>query len=97
MLLDEDVRPLLAEILRQRGYDAVHILDLERTGKTDAEQLEFAASQHRAILLTTFEISSSSIGSIGPLGMNISVYYFPIKLHCENYCKEHYVFWDATA
>jgi len=50
LLLDEDVRPLLAEILRQRGYDAVHVLDLERTGKTDAEQLEFAASQRRAIL-----------------------------------------------
>ena len=50
LLLDEDVRPLLAEILRQRGYDAVHVLDLERTGKTDAEQLEFAVSQQRSIL-----------------------------------------------
>jgi predicted nuclease of predicted toxin-antitoxin system len=26
LLVDEDVRPLLAEILRQRGYDAVHVL-----------------------------------------------------------------------
>ena len=25
LLLDEDVRPLLAAILRQRGYDAVHV------------------------------------------------------------------------
>jgi predicted nuclease of predicted toxin-antitoxin system len=24
LLLDEDVRPMLGEILRQRGYDAVH-------------------------------------------------------------------------
>jgi hypothetical protein len=24
LLLDEDVRPLLAEVLRQRGYDAYH-------------------------------------------------------------------------
>ncbi len=24
LLLDEDVRPILGEILRQRGYDAVH-------------------------------------------------------------------------
>lgn len=50
LLLDEDVRPLLAEILRQRGYDAVHVLDLERTSKTDTEQLEFAVSQQRSIL-----------------------------------------------
>ena len=50
LLLDEDVRPILAEILRQRGYDAVHVLELERTGKTDAEQLEYAVSQKRAIL-----------------------------------------------
>jgi predicted nuclease of predicted toxin-antitoxin system len=25
LLLDEDVRPILGEILRQRGYDAVHV------------------------------------------------------------------------
>ena len=50
LLLDEDVRPLLADILRQRGYDAVHVLDLQRTGKTDAEQLEYATNQQRAIL-----------------------------------------------
>jgi predicted nuclease of predicted toxin-antitoxin system len=48
--LDEDVRPALGEILRQRGYDAVHVLELERTGKTDAEQLDYAISQERAIL-----------------------------------------------
>ena len=31
LLLDEDVRPMLGEILRQRGYDAVHVLDAGRT------------------------------------------------------------------
>jgi predicted nuclease of predicted toxin-antitoxin system len=49
LLLDEDVRPTLAEILRQRGYDAVHVLESERTSKTDAEQLEYAISQQPAI------------------------------------------------
>ena len=39
LLLDEDVRPILGEILRQRGYDAIHVLDAGRTGKSDAEQL----------------------------------------------------------
>jgi predicted nuclease of predicted toxin-antitoxin system len=50
LLLDEDVRPLLAEILRQRGYDAVHVLELGRTGESDAEQLEFAVDHGQAIL-----------------------------------------------
>ena len=50
LLLDEDVRPLLGEILRQRSYDAIHVLEINRGGMTDAEQLVFAVSQHRAIL-----------------------------------------------
>ena len=44
LLLDEDVRPILGEILRQRGYDAVHVLDAGRTGQSDAEQLAYAVS-----------------------------------------------------
>jgi len=50
LLLDEDVRPMLAEIVRQRGYDAIHVLELGRTGKNDAEQLAYAVSRKRAIL-----------------------------------------------
>jgi predicted nuclease of predicted toxin-antitoxin system len=50
LLLDEDVRPVLGEILRHRGYDVVHVLELERTGKTDTEQLAHAIGQQRAIL-----------------------------------------------
>ena len=46
LLLDEDVRPILGEILRQRGYDAVHVLD---AGQSDAEQLAYAVSQRRTI------------------------------------------------
>lgn len=50
LLLDEDVRPVLAEILRQRGYSALHVLELERTGKSDEEQLTYAVEHQRAIL-----------------------------------------------
>jgi predicted nuclease of predicted toxin-antitoxin system len=50
LLLDEDVRPMLGEILRQRGYDAIHVLDAGRAGKSDAEQLAYAVSQQRIIL-----------------------------------------------
>ncbi len=50
LLLDEDVRPMLGEILRQRGYDAIHVLEAGRTGKSDAEQLAYAVSRQRAII-----------------------------------------------
>lgn len=41
---------MLGEILRQRGYDAIHVLDAGRAGKSDAEQLAYAVSRQRAIL-----------------------------------------------
>ena len=47
LLIDEDVRLLLAEILRQRGYDAWHVLERNRGGRSDAEQLAFAVTQRR--------------------------------------------------
>jgi predicted nuclease of predicted toxin-antitoxin system len=50
LLLDEDVRVVLAAILRQRGYDTVHVLEVGRTGKSDPEQLAYAVHQRRAIL-----------------------------------------------
>jgi hypothetical protein len=33
LLLDEDVRLVLGEILRQRGYDVIHILEVRPSGK----------------------------------------------------------------
>lgn len=35
LYLDEDVRVLLAEVLRNRGYNASHVLEVGRTGKSD--------------------------------------------------------------
>lgn len=54
LLLDEDVRPLLADILRQRSYDVIHVAEISRGGLTDLEQLDFAVSQRRAILTHNF-------------------------------------------
>lgn len=48
--LDEDVRPLLAEVLRQRGYDAVSSIELGRMQVADADHFEYAARDDRAIL-----------------------------------------------
>lgn len=50
LLLDEDVRVLLAQVLRQRGYDVVHVLEAGRTGLSDLEQLEYAVAQGRCVL-----------------------------------------------
>jgi predicted nuclease of predicted toxin-antitoxin system len=50
LYLDEDVRVLLAEVLRNRGYDVIHPLEVGRTGKSDEEQLAYAVSHKRAVL-----------------------------------------------
>ena len=50
LLLDEDVRPLVAETLRQRGFDARHVDEIKRSGLSDQEQLAFAVKQRRAFL-----------------------------------------------
>ncbi len=50
LLVDEDVRPLLAETLRRRGFDAHHVVELNRGGLSDPEQLAFAVEQQRAII-----------------------------------------------
>lgn len=50
LYLDEDVRVLLAEVLRNRGYNVSHILEVNRNGKSDNEQLAYAVKHKMAIL-----------------------------------------------
>jgi predicted nuclease of predicted toxin-antitoxin system len=50
LLLDEDVRAQLAVILRDRGYDAIHVGELGRRGALDAEVLEYATESGRTVL-----------------------------------------------
>jgi Domain of unknown function (DUF5615) len=67
------------EYLRQRGYDAVYVLELDLTGKTDAEYLEYTNSRRRAVLtreITDFPILDHRQRETA---MNTSVFYFPIK------------------
>jgi predicted nuclease of predicted toxin-antitoxin system len=40
----------LAVILRERGFDATHVYEAERSGMSDADQLDYAVQQERAIL-----------------------------------------------
>jgi predicted nuclease of predicted toxin-antitoxin system len=49
LLLDEDVHLGLASALRKRGYDATHVQELARTGRSDREQMEYAIAQESCI------------------------------------------------
>jgi predicted nuclease of predicted toxin-antitoxin system len=50
LLLDEDVHLAVAVALRKRGYDVVHVQELDRKGKTDPEQLRYAVEQERCMV-----------------------------------------------
>ena len=50
LFCDEDTPVALAAALQKRGYDAVHVNDLKRKGKSDADQLHYAAAQERCLI-----------------------------------------------
>ena len=54
LYLDEDVQPLLAAVLRERGYDAVSAIDLRHLAVPDSEHFAYASANERAVL--TFNI-----------------------------------------
>lgn len=47
---DEDMSALVATLLRSRGLDVTTVPEQATLGKTDSEQLEFAASVERCLL-----------------------------------------------
>jgi hypothetical protein len=47
---DEDVSVLLSELLKGRGYNALTTREAEMLGKSDAEQLKFAAENFYTFL-----------------------------------------------
>jgi predicted nuclease of predicted toxin-antitoxin system len=49
LLLDEDVHLSVAIALRKRGFDVVHVQEVGRKGKTDAEQLRYAVESRRCL------------------------------------------------
>ena len=55
LLLDEDVRPLLAELLRDRGFDVVSAVAEGLGAAEDEEVLEFAVDQGRTLLTHNVE------------------------------------------
>jgi len=54
LLLDEDVHSVLSSILRKRGFDSIHVQEIERKGRSDEEQLALACRQKRCLF--TFNV-----------------------------------------
>ena len=49
--IDEDLSPAIAEILRQDRIDAVSVHDVRMAGCSDLEQLEYASTQKRCMVM----------------------------------------------
>ena|SRR5688572_4919411 len=54
LLLDEQIWKYLAKLLREQGFDVIHVYEVDLDAKPDEEILQFAAGEHRAIV--TFNI-----------------------------------------
>ncbi len=50
LYLDEDVNVVIRDLLCARGFDAITATQAGRTGRSDAEQLAYAASRRRALV-----------------------------------------------
>ena len=50
LLLDENLSPLLGQLLRDAGHDTVHLRDLGQSGATDRDIVELARRQQRRII-----------------------------------------------
>ena len=50
LLLDEDLSPKIAELLRKKGIDAVSVHEVGRIGLSDKSHLEYAASERRCFV-----------------------------------------------
>jgi len=47
LLLDEDTQLVLAQALRKRGYDVIHVQESDRKGLSDSQQLAYAVVSER--------------------------------------------------
>ena len=50
LYVDEQLNPVLRDLLTQFGHDTVHTYDVGNDGKSDTEQLLFAADSNRILV-----------------------------------------------
>lgn len=54
LLLDEHIWAYLAKLLREQGFDVMHVNEIDLVGTPDEKLLEYAVGEHRAMV--TFNI-----------------------------------------
>ncbi len=54
MLLDEHIWAYLAKLLRDQGFDVMHVTEIDLVATPDDKIMQYAASNHRAVV--TFNI-----------------------------------------
>jgi predicted nuclease of predicted toxin-antitoxin system len=54
LLLDEHIWAYLAKILREQGFDVIHVNEVDLDATPDEEIMEYAADKHRAVV--TFNV-----------------------------------------
>lgn len=54
LLLDEHVRAYLAKLLREQGFDVIHVNEADLIGTPDDKIMSYAVGEHRAVV--TFNI-----------------------------------------
>ena len=76
LYLDEDVSVLVADLLRARGFAAITTRETGQLGNSDADQMAFAVSQHKAVLTHNrvhFEALSQEYFAAGKLHYGIII------------------------
>lgn len=54
MLLDEQIWKFLANLLREQGFDVIHVNEVELDATPDEKIMEYATEKHRAVV--TFNV-----------------------------------------
>ena len=54
LLLDEQIWKYLAKLLREQGFDVIHVNEVDLDATPDEKIMEYAAGEHRAVV--TFNV-----------------------------------------
>jgi predicted nuclease of predicted toxin-antitoxin system len=54
LLLDEHIWAYLAKLLREQGFDVIHVNEVDLVGTSDEKIMSYAVGEHRAVV--TFNI-----------------------------------------